>query len=269
MDFSGHLWLILEIISTDENILRKMIKMNESLSNNKSQIRAEIWNLMEKRGITRFPRPVYNRIPNFTGSENAAQRLIEVKEYKIAHTIFCNPDSPQRPVREHILRDGKILVMPPPRLRINGFLVLTKKSIPHDKIRTASTIKGAFQFGHIVKPSVLERIDLKIAGSVAVDIKGGRVGKGGGYSDLEFAILTEFGLIDKTTRVVTTVHKVQITEKHLPMTAHDVPLDIIITPSRVIYTNTPYQKPHGILWELLPDSKINSIPLLEELESHL
>jgi len=239
--------------------------MKESI---KSQIRAEIWNLMEQRGIARFPRPVYNRIPNFMGSENAAQRLIGIKEYKTARTVFSNPDSPQRPVREHILRDGKTLIMAPPRLKLNGFLVLTKNSIPPDKIRKASTIRGAFQFGRIVKPSALEKIDLKIAGSVAVDITGGRVGKGGGYSDLEFAILSAYGKINRSTLVITTVHEVQIVE-NIPMTAHDVPLDIVITPSRVIYTNTTYQKPQGILWELLPDSKISSIPLLEGLESHL
>jgi 5-formyltetrahydrofolate cyclo-ligase len=242
--------------------------MNKSPPNEKSQIRAKIWNLMEKRGIARFPRPVYNRIPNFVGSENAAQRLIEIKEYKCARIIFCNPDSPQRPVRERILRDGKTLIMAPPRLKTNGFLVLSKKSIPVDKIRRASTIKGAFQFGSISKPSALDKIDLKIAGSVAVDNKGGRVGKGGGYSDLEFAILTAYGLIDEATRVLTTVHEVQLVE-NIPMTVHDVPLDIIITPSRVIYTNTTYQKPQGISWALLPDSKISSIPLLEELKSRL
>jgi len=245
-----------------------MIEMTKSLSNEKSQIRTEIWSLMEKRGIARFPRPVYNRIPNFVGSENAAQRLIEIKEYKSASTIFCNPDSPQRPVREHILRDGKILIMAPPRLKVNGFLILSKKSISADKIRRASTIKGAFQFGNIVKPSVIEKIDLKIAGSVAVDTKGGRVGKGGGYSDLEFAILKAYDLIGDTTRVLTTIHEVQLVE-NIPMTAHDVSLDIVITPSRVIYTNTTYQKPQGILWELLPDLKISSIPMLEELKSRL
>ncbi len=245
-----------------------MIEMTKSLSNEKSQIRTEIWELMEKRGIARFPRPVFNRIPNFVGSENAAQRLIEIKEYKSARTVFCNPDSPQRPVREHILRDGKILIMAPPRLKKNGFLVLSKKSISADKIRRASTIKGAFQFGSIVKPSKIEKIDLKIAGSVAVDTKGGRVGKGGGYSDLEFAILRAYDLIGETTRVLTTVHEVQLVE-NIPMTVHDVSLDIVITPSRVIYTNTNYQKPQDILWELLPDSKMSSIPLLEELKSRL
>ncbi|MHA2061530.1 MAG: 5-formyltetrahydrofolate cyclo-ligase [Candidatus Sifarchaeia archaeon] len=246
----------------------EMIEMTKSRSKDKSQIRTEIWALMEKRGIARFPRPVFNRIPNFVGSENAAQRLIELKEYKSARTIFCNPDSPQRPVREHILRDGKILIMAPPRLREDGFLVLSKKSILTDKIRRASTIKGAFQFGSIVKPSAIDKIDLKIAGSVAVDRKGGRVGKGGGYSDLEFGILTAYDLIDKTTRVLTTVHEVQLVE-NIPMTEHDVSLDIVITPNSVIYTNTTYQKPQGILWELLSDLRICSIPMLEELKSRL
>ena len=68
--------------------------MNELVSDEKLKIRETLWNAMEERGIARFPRPVYNRIPNFVGSENAAQRLIEIKEYKNTHTIFCNPDSP-------------------------------------------------------------------------------------------------------------------------------------------------------------------------------
>uniref|UniRef100_A0A7J3X859 Uncharacterized protein n=1 Tax=Thermofilum pendens TaxID=2269 RepID=A0A7J3X859_THEPE len=50
----------------------------------------------------------------------------------------------------------------------------------------ASTIRGAFIFGEKILENV-PAIDLKVAGSVAVDIYGGRVGEGGGFSDLEYA----------------------------------------------------------------------------------
>ena len=76
-----------------------------------------VWCLMEEKGIARFPRPVFHRIPNFIGAEKAAERLGELPEYKAAKAVFCNPDSPQRPVREMALRDGKILVMATPRLK--------------------------------------------------------------------------------------------------------------------------------------------------------
>lgn len=44
-------------------------------------------------------------------------------------------------------------------------------------------------------------VDLIVCGTVAVNRRGVRVGKGGGYSDLEFALLVEAGLmIDETQR---------------------------------------------------------------------
>src|SRR2546427_7917835 len=38
------------------------------------------------------------------------------------------------------------------------------------------------------------------SGSVAVDVRGARLGKGGGYSDLEFALAVAHGAVDDTTR---------------------------------------------------------------------
>ena len=55
---------------------------------------------MEKKGIARFPKPVFHRIPNFIGAEKTAQKLRELPEYKVAKIVFCAPDSPQRPVRD-------------------------------------------------------------------------------------------------------------------------------------------------------------------------
>ena len=100
---------------------------------------------MEQKGIATFPKPVYHRIPNFIGAERAAQILRNLPEYKKAKVIFCNPDSPQRPVREMTLKDGKILVMATPRLK-HGFLVIAPETTT-GKERFASTIKGAFKYG--------------------------------------------------------------------------------------------------------------------------
>jgi 5-formyltetrahydrofolate cyclo-ligase len=50
------------------------------------------------------------------------------------------------------------------------------------------------------------------------DADGGRVGKGGGLSDLEFALLVEAGLIGDDTVVATTVHPLQALEEALPET---------------------------------------------------
>jgi len=188
---------------------------------------------MEDSGITTFPKPVFHRIPNFVGAEKAAQNLRELPEYKAARVIFCNPDSPQKPVREAVLKDGKIVVMATPRLR-KGFLLLDPSTIPRNSISRASTIRGAFQYGRFVDPSEVG-VDLFVAGSVAVSSDGGRLGKGTGYSDQEYTILKNSGGLTSETPVVTTVHDIQIVEK-IPREEWDISVDIIVTPTRVLRT---------------------------------
>ncbi|MHA1710641.1 MAG: 5-formyltetrahydrofolate cyclo-ligase [Candidatus Freyarchaeota archaeon] len=197
----------------------------------KNEIRMRIWRLMEKRGIAAPPRPVFHRIPNFIGAKKAAQNLRNLPEYQAARVVFCNPDSPQRPVREMALRDGKTVVMATPRLK-KGFILLDPKRIPKDSIYQASTIRGAFKYGRPVDPSRV-RVDLFITGSVAVSPDGGRLGKGTGYSNQEYAILRNSGGLVPDAPVITTVHDVQVVEK-IPRDKWDVPVDILVTPTRVI-----------------------------------
>jgi len=186
---------------------------------------------MEERGIASFPKPIFHRIPNFVGAEKAAQNLKQLPEYKAAKVVFCNPDSPQRPVRELALMDGKTLVMASPRLR-KGFLLLDLSVIPKNRVFEASTIRGAFKHGRFLKPSEV-KVDFFVAGSVAVCLDGGRLGKGTGYSDQEYAILKDSGSLARGIIVVTTVHDVQIVER-IPREEWDVPVNVIVTPTRVI-----------------------------------
>ena len=106
-------------------------------------------------------------------------------------------------------------------------------------------------------------IDLVLCGSVAVSRDGARVGKGGGYSDLEYALARELGVIADTTPVVTLVHPVQIVEPGaIPMTRHDVPVDWIVTPEEAIPTRTRHPRPARVHDEDLPADKRAAIPLL-------
>jgi 5-formyltetrahydrofolate cyclo-ligase len=199
----------------------------------KEDIRMRIWRLMEEKGIAIFPKPIFHRIPNFIGAEKAAWKLRELPEYKAAKVVFCNPDSPQSPVREIALKDDKIVVMATPRLK-KGFLLLDPKTIPKNQIFEASTIHGTFKHGHPIEPSKV-KIDLFVAGSVAVSLDGRRLGKGKGYSDQEYAILKNADSLSPKAIVVTTVHDVQIVEE-IPRDEWDVPVDVIVTPSKIIQT---------------------------------
>jgi len=129
----------------------------------------------------------------------------------------------------------------------------------------AATIRGAPQYGQPARPRDLPHVDLIVAGSVAVNRKGVRVGKGGGYSDLEYAIGREVGAIDDKTVVATTVHPLQVVEGNLPATAHDFFLDLIVTPERTIRPRRRGRQPNGVLPAHLSDEKRRAIPALREL----
>jgi len=96
---------------------------------------------------------------------------------------------------------------------------------------------------------------------------GARLGKGGGFSDLEYALAWEAGLIGPDTAVATTVHEIQVLETdHIPMADHDLRLDLIVTPERVINCDGLRPAP-GLRWEKLTEEKIAAIPLLSALRS--
>jgi len=230
----------------------------------KRAVRERIWRPIEERGLARFPRPVRGRIPNFVGAEAAARRLFGLEEWRRARVVKVNPDSPQRLVRQRALEEGKLLVVPTPRIR-EGFLLLDPRLIPRSAYRWASTIRGAFAYGRRLGLDDVPTVDLIVIGSVAVDRYGTRVGKGGGYAELEYGVLRELGAVGEDTPVVTTVHDVQVLRERLPREKHDLPVDLIVTPTRVTETLEPRPKPRGIYWELLSEERLAEVPLLREL----
>jgi len=178
--------------------------------------------------------------------------------------VKVNPDSPQAPVRRTALSQGKLLVMPSPRLK-KGFLLLDPKKIPETALRKASTIKGAFTYSNPVSLENLPNIDLIVAGSVAVSTDGVRIGKGGGYSEIEYGILRDLNLINYDTLIITTVHDAQLVDA-APVEDHDFTVDIIITPTRVIRTNKERSQPEGIIWNQVTPTMLENMPILKELK---
>jgi 5-formyltetrahydrofolate cyclo-ligase len=116
-----------------------------------------------------------------------------------------------------------------------------------------------------VAPTALPHLDLVICGAVAVDRRGARVGKGGGYSDLELAIGRELGVVDERTVVATTVHPVQLLDEELPETEHDVRLDLVVTPGEVLrFPGNARRRPPGILPDHLDAELAAEIPVLRD-----
>ena len=178
-----------------------------------------------------------------------------------------NPDSPQWPVRTRALQDGKIVYMAVPRLaEADPFFLLDPEHLADDP-RAASSIKGASRSARTVGVDDLEPVDLVVTGCVAIDETGARLGKGGGFSDLELALAAEAGLVNAHTVVVTTVHERQVLAAGaVPTTAHDIHVDVIVTPERIIHCARPrrWALPE-IRWDELTDEKIAAIPLLARI----
>jgi len=229
----------------------------------KAALRERVWRDLDRPGIARFPKPA-NRIPNFVGAEAAARRLADTAEWGDASTLKANPDSPQWPVRQRALEDRKVVYMAVPRLAgSEPFFLLDPERLADDP-RTASSIKGAARSARTVGVDDLEPVDLVVTGCVAVDEGGARLGKGGGFSDLELALAAGAGLVDAHTVVVTTVHERQVLAAGtIPTTAHDIHVDVIVSPERVVRCARPDGWALAPLdWDELTEEKIAAIPLL-------
>lgn len=262
--------------------------MSDGRALTKAEARPLAYEGLHAAEAARFPFPVEGRIPNFVGAEAAAGRLRELPAYKAARAVKVNPDAPQLPVRAQVLKDGKTLYMPSPRLR-SGFLRISPEAVPPGEERRAASLSHCAKYGEEVSIQELARdvgkstafaldagenvdgggpargegaapaIGLIVTGSAAVTRRGARAGKGEGYAE---AILQELGL--PHVAVVTTVHECQIVP-HIETEPHDLPLDYVITPEETIGTDTPYPKPKGIEWALLDAEHLQAMPVLADL----
>jgi 5-formyltetrahydrofolate cyclo-ligase len=235
----------------------------------KAALREEVWEEMRAAKVARFP-GAQGRIPNFTGAEGAAQRLRGLPVWQRARTLKANPDSAQLPVRQRALEDGKTVYMAVPRLaEREPFFALDPDHLDQSP-RKAASISGASRSARRVTLDELTPVDLVVMGCVAVGEDGARLGKGGGFADLEFALAAAAGLIGPGTVTVTTVHEIQVQPPGaIPLTGHDVPVDFVVTPERVIDCRALHapRPSAGLVWADLTDEKIAAIPLLSALRA--
>ena len=234
-------------------------------------IREDVWTALETARVVRG-KSVHDKIPHFIGCEVAASLATELPEWEAARAIKSNPDQAQRPLRQLALEQGKLLYMAVPRLRDERVFIELDPTRPEVEPAKAATISGAFQVGRPVYVAEMQPIDLVISGSVAVNRQGVRVGKGGGYADLEYGLAAAAGVVHPDTPVISTVHAMQVLDEDLPYTQHDVPLAVVITPDAIIRCNAggaALLRPTGIYWDDLDERKIRSIPLLARLRAEM
>nr|XP_020747691.1 methenyltetrahydrofolate synthase domain-containing protein isoform X2 [Odocoileus virginianus texanus] len=222
---------------------------------------------MESKNLADFPRPVHHRIPNFKGASRAAEHFPGLQAFKMARTIKVNPDAPQKNARFFVLESKKILLVPTPRLRTGLFNKITPPpGATKDILRKCATSQGVRNYSTPVGLDSKVLVDLVVVGSVAVSEKGWRIGKGEGYADLEYAMMVSMGAVNQGTPVVTIVHDCQVVDiPEALLEDHDLTVDYILTPTRVITTGCERPKPAGIAWSKISCEMMEKIPILRSL----
>ncbi|KAJ8248954.1 hypothetical protein GJAV_G00229590 [Gymnothorax javanicus] len=272
----------------------------------KWDIRQKVWDYMEAKNIANFPRPVYNRIPSFKRADIACAHVANLemfdrtREVKVgpdkplegvrlavlqgadcacAHVsnlemfdrtreVKVDPDKPLEGVRLAVLQAGKTLLVPTPRLRSGLFnKIVPPPGASRKDLHVCSTSQGVKEYSVPIGLDARITVDLVVVGSVAVSEKGYRIGKGEGYSDMEYGMMMSVGAV-KDPVVVTVVHDCQVLD--IPenlIESHDLTVDYILTPTRVIKTECKLPKPQGIIWAKLNAEKLEKIPILKTLRS--
>ncbi|MEL6343558.1 MAG: 5-formyltetrahydrofolate cyclo-ligase [Myxococcota bacterium] len=239
------------------------------MGSDKQSLRKEVWEALAAVQAERYP-GAHGRIPNFNGAEAAAEQLQTLPEWQAARTIKINPDSPQLPVRYAALKQGRRVYLPVPRLADKTpFIELDPGVMPVGSAWVAASIEGAMKLGRPISIDEMPTLDLIVTGCVAADVQGARLGKGGGYSDLEYAMLREAGKVTANTVIATTLHPRQILDPgRITVEDHDISLDLMAVPSRVIRTNRTHPRPAGLLWERLSETQRLAMPCLQQLWKH-
>ncbi|XP_047566950.1 methenyltetrahydrofolate synthase domain-containing protein isoform X3 [Lutra lutra] len=234
----------------------------------KQDVRQQIWDYMESQNLADFPRPVHHRIPNFK-----SKKTLLVPTPRLRTGLFNK-------------------ITPPP-------------GATKDLLRTCATSQGVRSYSTPVGLDSRVLVDLVVVGSVAVSEKashapsaqpsagpprspqygtgsarprplpgtaglfrrqGWRIGKGEGYADLEYAMMVSMGAVSQKTPVVTIVHDCQVVDiPEALLEDHDLTVDYILTPTRVIATGCEHPKPTGIIWSKISCEVMGKIPILRSL----
>ena len=205
---------------------------------------------------------------DFEGSDAATERVRSLEAWKRADTVFITPDNSTELLRRAAVLDGKTQLVTTYGIR-RGFYLLRPEWVPAHQEAYAATLDGLDKLGRPVSLAELKGgppLALLVTGGSAVSRNGVRFGKGHGYFDLEWAMLSEVGLTDGATEVVDLVHDCQYVDEVLEGEPHDVAVDWIITPSRTLQVEVQ-RRPGRVFWDLLAGTEHEHLPPIEELRA--
>jgi len=248
-----------------------MVKVKGCIYMDRNEARKKVWEELRKvaKPDSRFHWNFAEFIADYEGSDKGAEFIRNLDIYKNARVIFITPDNNMERLREFAIKDKKTLLTTTYGIN-RGFQVIYPGDVPEGMEELATTLDGMEKF---MKPislkeikAKLEKVDLLVTGASAITPSGIRFGKGHGYFDLEWAMLWEIQAVDSKTPVIAAGHDCQVVDIDIEITPYDTIVDYIVTPTRVINTNSNIPKPsQGVIWGKLEQGMIENIPPLKEL----
>lgn len=151
-----------------------------------------------------------------------------------------------------------------------GFFLIRPGQIPEGKEEVASLLDGVSRYWkHQTLAQLKEsvgHIDMMVTGASAITPSGIRFGKGHGYFDLEWAMLSSKGIADNSTVIIGAGHDCQVADVPVTVEEYDTAIDYIVTPTRIIETRHEFPRPSkGIIWSRLAPGMREQIPPVQEL----
>jgi len=89
-------------LALDVGLENKPVRIDDRIileQTSKKDIRHKVWEFMEENSLVVFPKPCFNRIPNFKGCNNVSLMLEKLDEFKKAKTVQVTPDKAQETAR--------------------------------------------------------------------------------------------------------------------------------------------------------------------------
>lgn len=235
------------------------------------QHRERIWDVLTRVGRpdSRFHWDFSSFIADFDGNEDATARILDLPVWAAAERVFITPDNSTELLRREAIRAGKTLLVTTYGIR-RGFLLLSPGRVPADEISYAATLDGLDRYARPVTLADLRGtapLPLLVTGGSAISRNGIRFGKGHGYFDLEWAMLSEIGLTTADSVIIDIVHDEQVVDEDLLGEEHDVPVDWIVTPTRTLHVPDHGRRPGRVLWDLVPGTEHEDLPPIRELRA--
>jgi 5-formyltetrahydrofolate cyclo-ligase len=181
--------------------------------------------------------------------------------------VFVTPDNCLPEVRTALIAAGRPLLQ---TIAVAmGFNFVAAGSIRAGDHRFAGTLDGAQILAEKVTLEAVRELgalDFVVTGACAVDaLTGVRYGKGHGFFDTEWAVMSELGIVNERTPVVACVHDVQVVDSGLTPSAHDTAVDWILTPTRTLEVTNRHPNPSGVHWDIVDEERLAEIEPLRDL----